>query len=248
MSPSLRFDRQRTGAPAADAGSAPFAGVASRGVAYYYAPAFSRSGKRIAVDMSDAMNNGDVWIHDLDRPGATRVTLSPADESEPVWAPDDRRILFYSPGSDRGDVFEADLAATGTTRVVHGGEGTSVPTDRSRDGRFASLSVNLASEPGGSEDIWIHSFERGEASVYLATPFEENGQYAGRLATGHPGGAVRNRHGPPLRFRGGRAHDQCQRRAAAREGRTFRMVRHGRGGVRDAVAADLTAVPGSDGT
>ncbi|HET6372836.1 MAG TPA: hypothetical protein VFG76_05985 [Candidatus Polarisedimenticolia bacterium] len=140
--------------------------------ANYYAPSFSRSGRRVAVDMSDAMNNGDVWIHDLSRPGATRLTMDPGDDSDPVWGPDDGRMIFFSAASGHNNVYQMALASPGEAKLIFDEANSSAPSDWSRDGRFAALGIR----PTGSRqegDIWIHSFETGKTQMWLATPFLE---------------------------------------------------------------------------
>jgi serine/threonine-protein kinase len=61
--------------------------------AYMY-PRLSPDGTRVAVDISD--QEQDIWIWDLARQTLTRLTDAPAVDSQPVWTPDGRRIIFAS--------------------------------------------------------------------------------------------------------------------------------------------------------
>jgi serine/threonine-protein kinase len=64
----------------------------------YFDPRISPDGSRVALTVVDA-DNWDVWIYDLGRHTANRLTFDPAVEQRPAWTPDSRRVAF---GSDRG--------------------------------------------------------------------------------------------------------------------------------------------------
>ncbi len=64
----------------------------------YFDPRISPDGSRVALTVVDA-DNWDVWIYDLERQMANRLTFDPAVEQRPAWTPDSRRVVF---GSDRG--------------------------------------------------------------------------------------------------------------------------------------------------
>ena len=64
----------------------------------YFDPRISPDGSRVALTVVDA-DNWDVWIYDLGRQMANRLTFDPAVEQRPAWTPDSRRVVF---GSDRG--------------------------------------------------------------------------------------------------------------------------------------------------
>ena len=56
---------------------------------------FSRDGQSVAVDVDHPRTGtADIWIFDTSRGTPIRFTSDPADESGPVWSPDDGRILF----------------------------------------------------------------------------------------------------------------------------------------------------------
>ena len=64
----------------------------------YFDPRISPDGSRVALTVVDA-DNWDVWIYDLGRQMANRLTFDPAVEQRPAWTLDGRRVVF---GSDRG--------------------------------------------------------------------------------------------------------------------------------------------------
>src|SRR4029077_6885985 len=60
-------------------------------------PALSPEGDRLAVNRMDPVSgNWDVWILDLARNVSTRLTVNPAQDTDPVWSPDGTRVVFAS--------------------------------------------------------------------------------------------------------------------------------------------------------
>ena len=60
----------------------------------YLYPQLSPDGTRVALDIRDQEN--DLWSWDLRRATLTRLTSEPGLDSNPVWTPDGRRIIFNS--------------------------------------------------------------------------------------------------------------------------------------------------------
>src|SRR6185369_4349730 len=56
--------------------------------------ALSPNGTRVAATRDDAQSNADLWLHDVTRNTSTRFTSEPGFDSNPVWSPDSRRVLF----------------------------------------------------------------------------------------------------------------------------------------------------------
>lgn len=54
-------------------------------------PQLSNDGRRVAYG-----NQGDIWIRDLERDVATRLTFHPAPDYLPIWSPDDEWVVFAS--------------------------------------------------------------------------------------------------------------------------------------------------------
>ena len=59
------------------------------------APSLSRDGRQIAL-FREVIGNIDVWLIDTARGVPTRFTFDSADDVNPVWSPDGRRIVFSS--------------------------------------------------------------------------------------------------------------------------------------------------------
>ena len=142
----------------------------------YYFPRLSHNGLRVAVDISDLQNNGDLWLYELSRPVASRFTFDLGDDSEPVWSPDDDRIVFRSTrGGPGADLYQKTVGSTANEEVLLADEFVTSPTDWSRDGDFIALRVDRA----GQRDIWVFSTQDQKATPFLETPFnEELGQFS----------------------------------------------------------------------
>ena len=141
----------------------------------HYTPRLSHNGLRVAVDLSDLQNNGDIWLYELSRPIASRFTFNPRDDSEPVWSPDDDQIVFRSRKGRHSDLYQKTVGSTANEEILLATEFATNPTDWSPDGKFIALRVSLT----GQRDIWVFSIQDHKATAFLATPFNEHtGQFS----------------------------------------------------------------------
>ncbi len=116
----------------------------------YRSPRLSPDGRRLAFALVDRkLGTLDLWVEDLGRNTATRITSGPASEAYPVWSPDGRRVVF---SADRGgappDLFQVDLADQKTESLLSA-KSAKFPADVSPDGR--SLLYTEAEKDG----IWM---------------------------------------------------------------------------------------------
>jgi Tol biopolymer transport system component len=78
--------------------------------AYNQQVELSPSGSRAAVQRIDTeTGNADLWIVDVATGVASRLTLDPALDADPVWAPDEHSIAFTTFRTGRGTVYLRDL-------------------------------------------------------------------------------------------------------------------------------------------
>jgi Tol biopolymer transport system component len=77
-------------------------------------PRFSPDGSRVVAERTEDGGNSDLWVYDLVRRSAVRLTQSEAPDVKPVWSPDGRSIAF---SSKRGAVFQVFIKTVdGTER------------------------------------------------------------------------------------------------------------------------------------
>ncbi|HUP66567.1 MAG TPA: protein kinase [Thermoanaerobaculia bacterium] len=139
--------------------------------ALFFSPRLSRDERRLAVDISDPLyGSGDIWIFDLPRGSATRLTYDNANESSPQWSPDDRQV-YYAGYAGAGNIFEVPAGGTGEPQTLVADERDKRPTDVSSDGQW----IVFDSYGTGGDDIWVWSASEKAHRAWLATPFREKG-------------------------------------------------------------------------
>jgi hypothetical protein len=139
--------------------------------ASYYGPVISPEGARVATDISDQTNRGDIWLLDVARGGApTRLTSWPGDDTRPVWSPEGREIAFLSTHVAKSPaVYVLTLGTAGEPRLLVQEPAVSLsPTSWSRSGHM------LINRLGDAEsDILAYSFRDQSMRPYLAGPFAQ---------------------------------------------------------------------------
>ena len=64
--------------------------------AEWNSPQFSPDGSMLALDITDARGQDDIWIYDVKRDRMTRRTFDASNDRAAVWTPDGRRITYTS--------------------------------------------------------------------------------------------------------------------------------------------------------
>jgi eukaryotic-like serine/threonine-protein kinase len=101
----------------------------------YQTPRLSPNGQRLAYHDITSSGEYDVWILNLERGTADRLTTERGRDSEPIWSPDSGRIAYHSaaqPGGPGIFVRRADGAGT-VERVT---TGVHLPISWSADGKW----------------------------------------------------------------------------------------------------------------
>ncbi|MGI8783069.1 MAG: protein kinase domain-containing protein [Acidobacteriota bacterium] len=130
----------------------------------------SPDSSRIALERIDPKSrSGDIWVADLNRGVATRLTLDPMWEYQPVWSPDSAAIIYQSNREGPGDLYKKDLTGAGKEELILKSPSHKTPCDWSRD-------YLLYAEVGQNTkwDLWVLPLaaER-KPVVYWQTDFDE---------------------------------------------------------------------------
>ena len=75
-------------------------------------PTLTADGQRVAVGRA-LQGNADIWLVDVARGVASRLTFDGGSENSPVWSPDGRRIVFTSTDPIVYDLFEKSASGAG---------------------------------------------------------------------------------------------------------------------------------------
>jgi Tol biopolymer transport system component len=136
-------------------------------------PRISPDGSSVAVKRLDpTTRSADLWIFDTSRGIGSRFTFDAARESDPVWSPDGKRIFFGSNKAGIGDLYEKDVAGTGSETLLLKSDLWKDPLDISPDGRWL---VYRTRDPKTGTDLGLLSLSGDrKATPLLATPFEED--------------------------------------------------------------------------
>ncbi len=161
----------------------------------------SPDGERLAFRAADPQTgNMDIWVQELRRGVATRLTFHEAEDRRPVWSPDGTRIAFFSARDGVPTIYQKPANGAGEAEPLFEATGSFWPSHWSRDGRYlvytdvgSPISVFALPLQGDREPIpvaqsefieargslspdgaWIayHSNESGSFEIY-ARPFPE---------------------------------------------------------------------------
>lgn len=129
--------------------------------------ALSHDGRRLAFEQIDPESGTrDIWVHDIESGARLRVTHHPADETSPVWSPDDRTLYFLSLRDQQTTLFRRLVDYSGPAEPVLSFDVPVRPSALSRDGTMLFYE-QLDQENGW--DIWVRSLDGGAPRRYLAT-------------------------------------------------------------------------------
>ncbi|HXD17652.1 MAG TPA: protein kinase [Vicinamibacterales bacterium] len=115
----------------------------------------SPDGERVAVSVYDAAKQTrDLWIHDLHRNVATRLTFDAGDEWMSAWSPDGSRLAFSGARPAQLEVLQKPANGSGAEERLTSGTGNEYVSSWSADGRFILYYIGNAGS-ATSNDIWV---------------------------------------------------------------------------------------------
>jgi len=111
----------------------------------------SPDGKRLVFDANEGSTLGDIWIRDLVRGVTSRFTFDPAPETDPLWSPDGRRIVYTSSAKGPGDLYVKDASGTREAEPLLVSPDAKYVSDWSRDGAYLLFTSQVT---GTGWDVW----------------------------------------------------------------------------------------------
>jgi len=140
----------------------------------YGSPRLSPDGRRLVVSVLRD-TNWDVWVYDLEREVATRITFGERYEADPIWSPDGQWIAYEGEVDGKDGVFKKRADGTGDAEAVIAPEALTypAPTSWAPDGR--SITVQ-ADGGGGRSDLFVVAADgKSKPEPVLKTPWDETG-------------------------------------------------------------------------
>ena len=146
-------------------------------------PSLSPDGRQV-VAQSQVSGNGDIWVFDIARGGATRITFSPGGDREATWTPSGQQITYASNRGSSTGIFSASADGSGDETQLTDEPLSEDNPDWSPDGKY--LIYHTRGDPNTQRDLWYRELKPGGGTsdpvVFVQTPFNE------RVATFSPDG------------------------------------------------------------
>jgi eukaryotic-like serine/threonine-protein kinase len=109
--------------------------------AVFQGPELSPDAKFVAFGRA-----GDVWVVDIEHARTDRLTSHPADDENPRWSPDGKRIAFDSARDGPSNIYERAVNAVGDDKLLLKTETAKTLSDWTRDGKYLVYTAD--------NDIW----------------------------------------------------------------------------------------------
>jgi eukaryotic-like serine/threonine-protein kinase len=130
-------------------------------------PFFSPQGDRVALSRFDG-TGVHIWLLELARDAATRLTFDEGIHTAPVWSPDGSKVAFSSAVRGSYSLFEKRSNGTGVEDLLLKSDERKYPTSWSSDGRFLLFTSENTKT---SLDVWALPMDGDPAAHATRAPF-----------------------------------------------------------------------------
>ena len=144
----------------------------------YEDPRLSPDRRRLAV----TVNTNDIWIYEVATGGRVRLTRDDADDFEPIWMPDGKRVTFSSAREGVDNLFSALADGSGEVERLTTSEYPQYANAWSPDGRALVFTTDTTgSVLGGNLDTWVLRIGEGKPTTepLLDSPY---GEWAAKIS------------------------------------------------------------------
>ena len=134
----------------------------------YANPRLSPDGKKLAMTVL-SQGNWDIWVYDLERNVATRLTFEESAETEQLWSPDGAYIVFSSDREGADNLYRKRADGSGDIERLAESRTPQWANSWSSDGKFLAFVSNEE-----LFDLWVLPLDsERKPEVFLKTSFSE---------------------------------------------------------------------------
>ncbi|HTI35913.1 MAG TPA: protein kinase [Vicinamibacterales bacterium] len=133
----------------------------------YANPRLSPDGKRLSLTIFRD-NNWDVWVYDIERGVSTRLTFDETAETEQIWSPDGRDVIFSSSKNGPDSLFRKPADGSGQEQEIAKLDTPMWATSWSPDSQTVAYTTQ-----GSSFDIGMLSLADHKSQPLLTSTFGE---------------------------------------------------------------------------
>ena len=131
--------------------------------------ALSPNGRNVAIEIADAQGQFDLWVMEIARGVASRVTVDPADERDPVWSPDGRSLAYIRRTVDGALLLRKGLRASDPETEIIRSIDENIPESWALDGETLMVVRRTTQD---EQSVWaLSTAEGGEARAVLNAGF-----------------------------------------------------------------------------
>jgi serine/threonine protein kinase len=131
--------------------------------------ALSPDGRNVALEIQDEQGQFDVWVMEIARGVASRVTVEPEDERDPVWSPDSRSVAYIRRTPEGSLLLRKGLRASDPETEIIRSTDENIPESWAPDGETLMLVRRTATD---EQSVWaLSTAEGGEARAVLNAGF-----------------------------------------------------------------------------